>query len=838
MVLKSNPLSISSSLIIDSFPTQDSSSRGAPSASASDFRINEDAGMDVDVDPPEPDHSVRTESDDVPWLRLFMILVLWLSCARGLSRACANVILVFVRELQLPAHNITSPRHIATVRKQLGHKNSMVKYVVCPKDACQACWIVSLAPPICNLCRTSLFHPDRNDRPISYFHYGSVIRFLQECFEDNGFEDLVNHWRDRSHRSTLADIYDGTAWDADGFMHNRLHLRLTLGVDWFTPHSFSNTASYTIGAVSLRIENLPPSMRNRPEYMHVAAVLPGPRQTGEAGLNAALKPLIDELRQLSEGVHIHTPGYPLTRTLRAKLLMALGDTPARAKLAGFPSHSQSGRWCGHCLADSASWVDELVREEVPALRIPDSHRTAAFLVKANAGAREDTLRSSAATWTALYDLPYWRSVTDVPVDAMHALHLGACKRFWHATLVDGHLLPSQFPIIGEVISSASYPRNLTAIRPNFGTKSGGSPTSDAWSTFARFLLPLVLASHWSEELAIDGSQVFSIQHKSFRPAGLSVGAPTPMFHCTVLVRHLVTMAADLSLMTHIVQQTEFTEARLSELDRVIKDHISSIADHIDPRWPMPNHHALTHLPDHIRRFGPPREFWFYSMERLNGFLKKSSSHDPFQRDTDDLGYSSNVATVCGKGDPIILEAEIFQGIVTMINDTRGSADPLAVPDAPVHSRYQRPEGPNGGEALRISYMATSFPSITLRSGTISPARSRANVAKGASNVIVNTNEGHRPGELLAVFDHTHSNPRLGQLVKRTYAEVIVYRLVDWPEQHPLAPRATRLGYFLFSTDTPERRVVPIANIVDTYVGATAKHIVGNDAARFAARLHP
>ncbi|CAD7063388.1 unnamed protein product [Tilletia caries] len=706
MVLKSNPLSISSSLIIDSFPTQDSSSRGAPSASASDFRINEDAGMDVDVDPPEPDHSVRTESDDVPWLRLFMILVLWLSCARGLSRACANVILVFVRELQLPAHNITSPRHIATVRKQLGHKNSMVK----------------------------------NDRPISYFHYGSVIRFLQECFEDNGFEDLVNHWRDRSHRSTLADIYDGTAWDADGFMHNRLHLRLTLGVDWFTPHSFSNTASYTIGAVSLRIENLPPSMRNRPEYMHVAAVLPGPRQTGEAGLNAALKPLIDELRQLSEGVHIHTPGYPLTRTLRAKLLMALGDTPARAKLAGFPSHSQSGRWCGHCLADSASWVDEL----------------------ANAGAREDTLRSSAATWTALYDLPYWRSVTDVPVDAMHALHLGACKRFWHATLVDGHLLPSQFPIIGEVISSASYPRNLTAIRPNFGTKSGGSPTSDAWSTFARFLLPLVLASHWSEELAIDGSQVFSIQHKSFRPAGLSVGAPTPMFHCTVLVRHLVTMAADLSLMTHIVQQTEFIEARLSELDRVIKDHISSIADHIDPRWPMPNHHALTHLPDHIRRFGPPREFWFYSMERLNGFLKKtltnehhggeleatmqdnhalyrtvqrqirglgnsdqenafrkllfdqSSSHDPFQRDTDDLGYSSNVATVCGKGDPIILEAEIFQGIVTMINDTRGSADPLAVPDAPVHSRYQRPEGPNGGEALRISYMATSFPSITLR----------------------------------------------------------------------------------------------------------------------------
>ncbi|CAD7069561.1 unnamed protein product, partial [Tilletia caries] len=240
--------------------------------------------MDVDVDLPEPDHSVRTESDDVPWLRLFMILVLWLSCARGLSRACANVILVFVRELLLPAHNVTSPRHIATVRKQLGHKNSMVK----------------------------------NDRPISYFHYGSVIRFLQECFEDNGFEDLVNHWRDRSHRSTLADIYDGTAWDADGFMHNRLHLRLTLGVDWFNPHSFSNTASYTIGAVSLRIENLPPWMRNRPEYMHVAAVLPGPRQTGEAGLNAALKPLIDELRQLSEGVHVHTPGYPLTRTLRAK----------------------------------------------------------------------------------------------------------------------------------------------------------------------------------------------------------------------------------------------------------------------------------------------------------------------------------------------------------------------------------------------------------------------------------------------------------------------------------------------------------------------------------------
>ncbi|KAE8229618.1 hypothetical protein CF326_g5409 [Tilletia indica] len=829
-------------------------------------------------DPPPVGPRVQTESDDLPWLRLFMLLLLWLSCARGLSKACARIILSFLTDLLLPVYGIAAPRNIATVLKQLGHQASMTKFAICSNHDCQKCWRMDLAPEACDLCDTPIFVAESRGKPVQYFHYSSVINFLQDCFQDPEFEGQVNQWRSRANRSTLADIYDGNAWNSDGFLDNRLHLYLSIGLDWFVPFSFSNTASYTIGAISVRVENLPPSMRNQPEFMHVAAILPGPRQTSDAGLIAAMKPLIDDLRKLYEGVEILTPGYRLPRVLKAKVLMALGDTPARAKLAGFPSHTQHGRWCGYCLADSNTWVNALMRQEAVVPRDADMHRNAAFVVKATPAARDESIRSHAATWTALYDLPYWRSVTDVPVDAMHVLHLGACKRFWHATLVDGKILPAQFPVVAEVIKSATFPRGLTTIRPTFGTTKGGSPTSDSWSTFARFLLPLVLASHWSDTLDIDGRCEFTVKHKAFREPGLAPGVPTPPFRRNVAVRHLVRMGAELSLITHIVQARELTEARIVLLERTIREHIFATANNIDPRWLVPNHHALTHLPGHIRRFGPPREFWFYSMERLNGLLKKTvhnehhggeleyamqANHalyrtvrteirqlkdsdeelifrrllihedaqlDPFQVDGDhdhDINLNG-VAQPYGKGVPTLLEPTVVNAIATMVNSTRGAADPLAVPEYAWRSN----------EEMLISSEASSFPHLLVRSVKVSPTKARINVAKGASNIIIDSNGGRKPARLVSIFEHTYAHPRQGHLIRRSYAEVEVFQLVRWPHQHVLEPWATRLGYQLYTSSDPQPGVVPLANIVDTYVSATAKYITKGVDDMFSASLNP
>ncbi|KAE8227297.1 hypothetical protein CF319_g201 [Tilletia indica] len=850
----------------------------APGQASSLNRSHSDdlpAAPEGDVTPGRP--VVQSESDDLPWLRLFMLLLLWLSCARGLSRACARIILSFLTDLVLPVHNISAPRHISTVRNHLAHQSSLRKFAICPNYDCQACWPVGLTPSDCHLCNTVLFSAENSTKPLKYFHYGSVIAFLQECFQDPEFEVQINHWRTRANRSTLADIYDGTGWDAAGFMDNRLHLYLSIGIDWFVPFSFGNTASYTIGAVTVRIENLPPSMRNQPEFMHVAAILPGPRQTSDDGLVSALRPMIDELRQLYDGIEIHTPGFPLTRTMKAKVLLALGDTPARAKLAGFPSHSQHGQWCGYCHADSHTWVDALMRQETPALRNPDTHRSAAFIVKANPAARDETIRTNAATWTALYDLPYWRSVRDVPVDAMHVLHLGACKRFWHATLVEGGLLPKQFPIVAAVIKSATYPRTITTIRPNFGTPKGGSPTSDAWSTFTRFLLPLVLASHWADTLEIDGHSEFTIRNKAFRPSGLPQGTPTPPFTKNVLVRHLVRMAADLSLITHIVQGKEFTEDRLQLLERLIRDHIFSTATHIDPRWLVSNHHAMTHLPDHIRRFGPPRTFWFYSMERMNGFLKKTlhnehhsgeleysmqtnhalfravrrqiramgdseeevifrrllvdedSQLDPFEVNGEEYLPTSPQAQTVGEGEPIMLGPSTVSAIVNMVNSTRGAADPIAEPELACPDRAGR---------ILIASDAMQFPHMLIKAIRVSPKRSRINIGKGASNIMISSNTGRRAAKLILVFEHTHSNPQTGQLVRQAYAEVEIYQRVEWPRHHVLSSSASRLGYHLYSSTNPQPGVLPLQNIVDTYVSATAEFITNNRAHFFAAELHP
>ena len=38
----------------------------------------------------------------------------------------------------------------------------------------------------------------------------------------------------------------------------------------------------------------------------------------------------------------------------------------------------------------------------------------------------------------------------------------------------------------------------------------------------------------------------------------------------------------------------------------------------------PKHHFLTHLPDHVYRYGPPRGFWCFGFEAFNRIIKRGA----------------------------------------------------------------------------------------------------------------------------------------------------------------------------------------------------------------------
>ncbi|KAK0559625.1 hypothetical protein OC844_004278 [Tilletia horrida] len=461
---------------------------------------------------------------------------------------------------------------------------------------------------------------------------------------------------------------------------------------------------------------------------------------------------------------------------------------------------------------------------------------------------------------------------------MHALHLGACKRFFHLTLIEGGLLQldrrGELPVLADVLKSATYPRGVTRIRANFGLRSAGSPTADAWSTFTRYMLPAVLASHWADELASDSTATFTTTNAHLRSQG------QPSFRTTVRIRDILVTSVDLCRVTHLAQRRSISADELDQMEASIDRHIKAMATMIDVRWPVPNHHALTHLPEHIRRFGPARCFWFYTQERLNGFLKKTmhnqkqsgelestmqTNHEMYrctrralngldtsgpelvfrnimeahnvsldnEEEDDELEHRAAMCPVPylhGSDWEAALEPSTTRAIAAFINNTRTALDLVAVP-------VQEWDGST--PATLVGAEATFFQHIIVHGTNVTVRLARTNTPPGATFVLVRTTTDLRLAQVVSAFEHTYAQSQTGELVRRQYALVDVYRPIAWPASHPLGgPSAQSIGYLLCTTIDPYRTVTPLANILDACVTMTAKYITGNEDTLLAARLRP
>jgi len=64
-------------------------------------------------------------------------------------------------------------------------------------------------------------------------------------------------------------------------------------------------------------------------------------------MNNYLKPLIDELKYLNNGILIKTPELIFSITLRARLLCVACDVPAARKVCGFMGHNAT-QGCSRC----------------------------------------------------------------------------------------------------------------------------------------------------------------------------------------------------------------------------------------------------------------------------------------------------------------------------------------------------------------------------------------------------------------------------------------------------------------------------------------------------------
>ena len=180
--------------------------------------------------------------------------------------------------------------------------------------------------------------------------YRSLIESLRGFMKQPNFVAKCEAWRERIVvADTLNDIYDGRVWndfmnpDGIAFLPLPYNFALSMNIDWFQPFKHS---TYSMGAIYIAIQNLPRQERYSSENIILIGVFPGPREPKKT-MNSYLRPLVDELKQLWDGVVMNSASdTPVI--VRAALLCTCCDIPAARKVSGFVGHS-AYRACSRCL---------------------------------------------------------------------------------------------------------------------------------------------------------------------------------------------------------------------------------------------------------------------------------------------------------------------------------------------------------------------------------------------------------------------------------------------------------------------------------------------------------
>ena len=409
----------------------------------------------------------------------------------------------------------------------------------------------------------------------------------------------------------LKDIFDGRLYHdfhrkEKGLFSQDTDVALQISLDGFQLVARKNHSTTPVILINL---NLPPNIRYKKENILASFVIPGPKK--QANLDSFLVPLIDELKQLGEGLRC-TDAANREFTLRAWPILVTGDGPAIAEVTGFKYPGNAKFPCRFCDIEAKKYQrngnkgnkittyypvqdrrgrvplknddDRTMRQRIDQLAIIDS--------KDEWDKRGMTRKS---ILTELGSLHFTRSF---PVDIMHCVLLNVVPMLY--SIFSGGKFGDDWS--KHWMKQGALERiseSMEKARPSIPGHLGHAPRSiKNHSTGYK-------AEEWRMWLSHYGPALLEGElHDRFR-------------------KNFVDLTAIYQLSTGYEINTE-SMVKLSHLCQTfVRDFEQLHYGGLEERMPVCtiNIHSLLHLGDNVRDLGPACYYWQFPMERFCGQIK-------------------------------------------------------------------------------------------------------------------------------------------------------------------------------------------------------------------------
>ena len=193
----------------------------------------------------------------------------------------------------------------------------------------------------CPTCNEPRYVDGSNKLPQQVVRYFDITKHLVRMFK---CPEIAKHmtWY-HSHKSQdqkMRSVADSEQWKTvdrlyPDFVEVLTNLRLGLVGDGIIPFK-NNALKHSTWVMLITIYNLPPWLLTKFFFISLAMLIPGPKSPTAENIDAFLRPLVNDLLELWEGVPTIDMSKPIGErafTLRALLLWSVDDFPAYGLLS-------------------------------------------------------------------------------------------------------------------------------------------------------------------------------------------------------------------------------------------------------------------------------------------------------------------------------------------------------------------------------------------------------------------------------------------------------------------------------------------------------------------------